>query len=69
MAIDVHRCRSWQRSSIRYVHLNPGIYFTDLLACRAVVIAGGTMSPVDDFLQQLLSVVVNPPPVRDQINS
>ena len=56
-------CRSWQRSSLKYVHLNPGIYFVDLLACRAVVIAGGTMSPVDEFVQQLLSATPVPPPV------
>ena len=45
----------WQRASIKYLHLNPSIYFAELLSkCRSVIIAGGTISPLDDFIRQLM---------------
>ena len=43
--------------SIRYLLLNPAIYFSRIVdQCRAVVIAGGTMQPVSEFTDQLLHV-------------
>lgn len=40
--------------SIRYLLLNPAIYFSRIVQeCRAVVIAGGTMQPVSEFKDQL----------------
>lgn len=42
-------------SSIRYMLLNPAIYFSQVLCeARSVVIAGGTMQPITEFKEQLL---------------
>lgn len=44
-------------SSIRYLLLNPAIYFSKLVEeCRSVIIAGGTMQPVSEFKEQLFQI-------------
>ncbi|KAI0764365.1 DNA repair helicase [Trametes elegans] len=41
---------------IKYQHLNPATYFQEVTdAARSVVLAGGTMSPIDDVVNQLFS--------------
>uniref|UniRef100_A0A8C8VL55 DEAD/H-box helicase 11 n=1 Tax=Pelusios castaneus TaxID=367368 RepID=A0A8C8VL55_9SAUR len=43
-------------SSLKFLLLNPAVHFAKVLKeCRAVIIAGGTMQPVSDFREQLLS--------------
>jgi chromosome transmission fidelity protein 1 len=40
---------------LKYIVLNPAEYFEDLTKqCRAVILAGGTMEPVEDLLCQLM---------------
>ncbi|XP_067944585.1 ATP-dependent DNA helicase DDX11-like isoform X2 [Watersipora subatra] len=48
--------------SIRYLLLNPAVYFSNIVKeCRSVVIAGGTMQPVAEFKEQLfLAGTVDP---------
>ncbi|XP_067392341.1 ATP-dependent DNA helicase DDX11 isoform X2 [Emydura macquarii macquarii] len=47
------------QSSLKFLLLNPAVHFAKVLKeCRAVIIAGGTMQPVSDFREQLLSCVV-----------
>ncbi|NWR35251.1 DDX11 helicase, partial [Tachuris rubrigastra] len=44
------------QSSLKFLLLNPGVHFAKVVEeCRAVIIAGGTMQPVADFREQLLS--------------
>nr|XP_025972726.1 ATP-dependent DNA helicase DDX11 isoform X2 [Dromaius novaehollandiae] len=44
------------QSSLKFLLLNPAVHFAKVVKeCRAVVIAGGTMQPVADFREQLLS--------------
>ncbi|XP_051473144.1 ATP-dependent DNA helicase DDX11 isoform X2 [Apus apus] len=44
------------QSSLKFLLLNPAVHFAKVVEeCRAVIIAGGTMQPVADFRQQLLS--------------
>uniref|UniRef100_A0A8C8VLE7 DEAD/H-box helicase 11 n=1 Tax=Pelusios castaneus TaxID=367368 RepID=A0A8C8VLE7_9SAUR len=44
------------QSSLKFLLLNPAVHFAKVLKeCRAVIIAGGTMQPVSDFREQLLS--------------
>ncbi|KAI0333315.1 DNA repair helicase [Cubamyces sp. BRFM 1775] len=41
---------------IKYQHLNPATYFQEVVeAARAVVLAGGTMSPIEDVVNQLFT--------------
>ncbi|KAH9833515.1 DNA repair helicase [Rhodofomes roseus] len=43
---------------IKYQQLNPATHFQDVVdSARAVVLAGGTMSPISDVVQQLFSEV------------
>ncbi|XP_059508252.1 ATP-dependent DNA helicase DDX11 isoform X2 [Stegostoma tigrinum] len=43
------------QSSLKFLLLNPAIHFAEVVKeCRAVVIAGGTMQPVEEFKDQLL---------------
>lgn len=43
---------------IKYQHLNPATYFEEVVqAARAVVLAGGTMSPISDVTSQLFPSV------------
>ncbi|EDQ87249.1 uncharacterized protein MONBRDRAFT_27452 [Monosiga brevicollis MX1] len=43
-----------KQSFIRFLLLNPAVYFEEILqSARAVIVAGGTMSPVTDFVEQL----------------
>ncbi|NWQ63610.1 DDX11 helicase, partial [Neopipo cinnamomea] len=43
-------------SSLKFLLLNPAVHFAKVVEeCRAVIIAGGTMQPVADFREQLLS--------------
>ncbi|NWS97396.1 DDX11 helicase, partial [Mionectes macconnelli] len=44
------------QSSLKFLLLNPAVHFAKVVEeCRAVIIAGGTMQPVADFQEQLLS--------------
>ncbi|XP_060101720.1 ATP-dependent DNA helicase DDX11 [Heteronotia binoei] len=44
------------QSSLKFLLLNPAVHFAKVLKeCRAVIIAGGTMQPVADFREQLLT--------------
>ncbi|XP_014394953.1 PREDICTED: probable ATP-dependent RNA helicase DDX11 isoform X2 [Myotis brandtii] len=44
------------QSSLKFLLLNPAVPFAQVVKeCRAVVIAGGTMQPVSDFREQLLT--------------
>ncbi|NXA38787.1 DDX11 helicase, partial [Eudromia elegans] len=44
------------QSSLKFLLLNPAVHFAKVVKeCRAVIIAGGTMQPVSDFREQLLS--------------
>ncbi|WPH00584.1 Hypothetical protein R9X50_00341400 [Acrodontium crateriforme] len=48
----------WYRDNngcvLRYMLLDPSEHFRDLVEdCRAVILAGGTMSPMQDYIQQL----------------
>ncbi|NWI51300.1 DDX11 helicase, partial [Calyptomena viridis] len=44
------------QSSLKFLLLNPAVHFAKVVEeCRAVIIAGGTMQPVADFREQLLS--------------
>ena len=51
-----------KKPSIRYLLLNPAIYFANIIKeCRSVIIAGGTMQPVSEFKDQLFQTAeVNP---------
>ncbi|KAI0366702.1 DNA repair helicase [Pilatotrama ljubarskyi] len=41
---------------IKYQHLNPATYFQEVIdTARAVILAGGTMSPIEDVVNQLFS--------------
>ncbi|XP_060695508.1 ATP-dependent DNA helicase DDX11 isoform X2 [Hemiscyllium ocellatum] len=43
------------QSSLKFLLLNPAVHFAEVVKeCRAVVIAGGTMQPVEEFKDQLL---------------
>ncbi|KAI0629727.1 helicase C-terminal domain-containing protein [Trametes polyzona] len=43
---------------IKYQHLNPATYFQEVVdSARAVILAGGTMSPIDDVVNQLFSAL------------
>uniref|UniRef100_A0A336KTI8 DNA 5'-3' helicase n=1 Tax=Culicoides sonorensis TaxID=179676 RepID=A0A336KTI8_CULSO len=42
--------------TMKYLVLNPGAHFKDLLnQCRAIILAGGTMQPVSELTEQLFS--------------
>nr|XP_056702564.1 ATP-dependent DNA helicase DDX11 [Euleptes europaea] len=44
------------QSSLKFLLLNPAVHFAKVLKeCRAVIVAGGTMQPVADFREQLLT--------------
>uniref|UniRef100_A0A8C5F1X9 ATP-dependent DNA helicase DDX11 n=1 Tax=Gopherus evgoodei TaxID=1825980 RepID=A0A8C5F1X9_9SAUR len=54
---------NWQgtvaKSSLKFLLLNPAVHFAKVLKeCRAAIIAGGTMQPVSDFREQLLSCAI-----------
>ncbi|KAI0644923.1 DNA repair helicase [Trametes meyenii] len=41
---------------IKYQHLNPATYFQEVIdSARSVILAGGTMSPMDDVINQLFA--------------
>ena len=41
-------------SSLKFLQMNPAVHFGEVLSqARSVVVAGGTMQPVDEFKQQL----------------
>ncbi|TFK48655.1 DNA repair helicase [Heliocybe sulcata] len=47
-----------EEREIKYQHLNPSTHFADVIdAARCVLLAGGTMSPMSDFTNQLFSHV------------
>ncbi|KAI0783751.1 helicase C-terminal domain-containing protein [Abortiporus biennis] len=50
---------------LKYQHLNPSTYFQDIIdVARSVVLAGGTMSPLSDVINQLFSNMVESQPTR-----
>ena len=47
-------------SSIKFLLLNPGIHFTDIVReCRAVVMVGGTMQPVSTKMSRCAYPIVS----------
>ncbi|XP_033632189.1 ATP-dependent DNA helicase DDX11-like [Asterias rubens] len=53
--VVIHKQDFLGKSSIKFLLLNPAVHFTQVLKeARAVVVAGGTMQPVDEFKEQLL---------------
>uniref|UniRef100_A0A8D0FBY3 ATP-dependent DNA helicase DDX11 n=1 Tax=Strix occidentalis caurina TaxID=311401 RepID=A0A8D0FBY3_STROC len=54
--VIINRQGTVGQSSLKFLLLNPAVYFAKVVEeCRAVIIAGGTMQPVADFREQLLS--------------
>ncbi|XP_004343844.2 hypothetical protein CAOG_07120 [Capsaspora owczarzaki ATCC 30864] len=50
-----------RKSTLRFVMLNPGVHFRDVVgSARAVILAGGTMQPTDAFANQLLAPPSHP---------
>ncbi|RKP19812.1 DNA repair helicase [Rozella allomycis CSF55] len=44
-----------ENNSFKYVNLNPSIAFEPLVArCKSIILAGGTMDPVESFVDQLM---------------
>ncbi|XP_053695982.1 ATP-dependent DNA helicase DDX11 [Sabethes cyaneus] len=55
-----------QRASMKYLLLNPGARFEEILTnCRSVILAGGTMQPVEELTEQLFKAC----PERVQLRS
>ncbi|XP_022086709.1 ATP-dependent DNA helicase DDX11-like [Acanthaster planci] len=53
--VVIHKQEILSKCSIKFLLLNPAVHFTQVLQkARAVIVAGGTMQPVDEFKQQLL---------------
>ncbi|XP_041072361.1 ATP-dependent DNA helicase DDX11 [Carcharodon carcharias] len=53
--VVIQRQGTVSQSSMKFLLLNPAVHFAEVVKeCRAVVIAGGTMQPVEDFKDQLL---------------
>lgn len=43
-------------AKLKFIHLNPAVYFKDLCTnVRSVILAGGTMEPVSDLIDQLFT--------------
>ncbi|XP_023236750.1 ATP-dependent DNA helicase DDX11-like [Centruroides sculpturatus] len=43
-----------QKSSLKFLLLNPALQFRDIVSeCKSVIVAGGTMQPTSDFVEQL----------------
>ncbi|EDS28717.1 fanconi anemia group J protein [Culex quinquefasciatus] len=43
-----------KRATMKYLLLNPGARFGDILgSCRSIILAGGTMHPIDELTEQL----------------
>ncbi|XP_019371033.1 PREDICTED: ATP-dependent DNA helicase DDX11 isoform X2 [Gavialis gangeticus] len=54
--VILNRQGTVSQSSFKFLLLNPAVHFAKVVKeCRAVIIAGGTMQPVADFREQLLS--------------
>ncbi|XP_077025773.1 ATP-dependent DNA helicase DDX11 [Tamandua tetradactyla] len=54
--VILSRQGSLTQSSLKFLLLNPAVHFAQVVKeCRAMVIAGGTMQPVSDFRDQLLT--------------
>ncbi|PRP77742.1 putative ATP-dependent RNA helicase DDX11-like protein 8 [Planoprotostelium fungivorum] len=55
-----HPAKDLRSSTIRFMLLNPENHFLDILkGARSVILAGGTMHPVSDFVDQILSKEVS----------
>ncbi|XP_038636561.1 ATP-dependent DNA helicase DDX11 [Scyliorhinus canicula] len=53
--VVIQRQGTVSQSSMKFLLLNPAVHFAEVVKeCRSVVIAGGTMQPVQDFKDQLL---------------
>jgi len=47
------------KSTIKFLLLNSSVYFEEVLSeCRAVIVAGGTMAPIPDFVARLVPQTV-----------
>ncbi|XP_029455811.1 ATP-dependent DNA helicase DDX11 isoform X2 [Rhinatrema bivittatum] len=58
--VIINRQATVGQSSLKFLLLNPAVPFAQVLKeCRSVIIAGGTMQPVSDFKEQLLSTDVS----------
>ncbi|XP_061201771.1 ATP-dependent DNA helicase DDX11 isoform X1 [Neopsephotus bourkii] len=54
--VIINRRGTVGQSSLKFLLLNPAVHFAKVVKeCRAVIIAGGTMQPVADLREQLLS--------------
>ncbi|KAK3592699.1 hypothetical protein CHS0354_037835 [Potamilus streckersoni] len=52
--IVINKQSLFSKSSIKFLHLNPAVHFATVLQeARAVIVAGGTMQPADEFRDQL----------------
>lgn len=50
----VAKRKKYKEAELRYVLLNPEVYFEEVVSeAKSVVLAGGTMQPLDGFLVQL----------------
>ncbi|TMS06030.1 ATP-dependent DNA helicase DDX11 [Larimichthys crocea] len=57
--VVVHRQGTLSESSVKFLLLNPAVHFAQVLKeCRAVIIAGGTMQPMDET-GRILSNICN----------
>lgn len=55
-----------KKSTMKYLLLNPGARFQEILSsCRSIILAGGTMQPVEELTEQLFKTC----PERVQIRS
>ncbi|XP_033095737.1 ATP-dependent DNA helicase DDX11-like [Anneissia japonica] len=54
--VVIHKQELLSKSSIKFLLLNPAVHFTEVVKeARSVIVAGGTMQPVDEFKHQLFS--------------
>ncbi|KAJ8028374.1 ATP-dependent DNA helicase DDX11 [Holothuria leucospilota] len=60
--VVIYRKDLLSQSSLKFLLLNPAIHFKEVVnQARSVVIAGGTMQPLDEFKHQLFSCADVPP--------
>ncbi|XP_071951363.1 ATP-dependent DNA helicase DDX11-like [Antedon mediterranea] len=54
--VVIHKQDLLSQSSIKFLLLNPAVHFNEVVKeARSVIVAGGTMQPVDEFKHQLFS--------------
>ncbi|KAK1350817.1 DEAD H (Asp-Glu-Ala-Asp His) box helicase 11 [Hamiltosporidium tvaerminnensis] len=47
---DCHGRIFYDNKKIRFTPLDPKIYFEDIFVCKSLILAGGTMEPIDNLL-------------------